>query len=104
MLQPEETKDDAEARNDYRSLQGDFIYRHHIGPRVQLHVPREESFRIPLKCIGVIRSTRTNLDVAQEKRIDDCWNVDENRNRKDSWTGFTRFAYSSERMCGLGED
>ena len=103
-FQPEETKDDAEARSDYRSIQGDFIYRHHIEPRVQLYVPREESFRIPLKYIDVIRSTRTDLDVAQEKRIDDCWNADGNRNLSDSWTGFTRFAYSSERICGPGGD
>ena len=30
-------------------------------------------------------------DVAQEKRLDDHWNVDGNRNVSDSWTGFTRF-------------
>ena len=65
-FQPEETKDDAEARKDFWSIQGDFIYRHHIEPRVQLYVPREESFPIPLKCIDVIRSTHTDLDAAQE--------------------------------------
>ena len=57
-----------------------------------------------LKYVDVIRSTRTDLDVAQEKRIDDCWNDNGNRNLSDSWTGFTRFAYSSERMCGPGGD
>ena len=30
--QPTETNDDAEARNDLWSIQGDFIYRHHIEP------------------------------------------------------------------------
>ena len=49
-------------------------------------MPREESFPIPLKYIDVIRSTQTDLDVAQEKRIDDYWNVDGNRNLSDSWT------------------
>ena len=33
-FQPEATKDDAEARNDFWSIQGDFIYRHLIEPRV----------------------------------------------------------------------
>ena len=35
--QPTETKDDAEARRDFWSIQGDFMYRHHIEPRVQFH-------------------------------------------------------------------
>ena len=37
---------------------------------------REESFPIPLKYIDVTRTTHTNLDVKQEKRIDDYWNID----------------------------
>ena len=72
---PEETKDDAETQKDFWSIQGDFIYRPHIEPRVHLYVPKEESFSIPLKNIDVIRSTHTDLDVAQEKRIDDYWHV-----------------------------
>ena len=65
-FQPEETKDDAETQEDFWSIQRDFIHRHHVEPRVQLHVPEEESFTIPLKYIDVIRSTHTDLDVAQE--------------------------------------
>ena len=34
---------------------------------------REESFSTPLKYIKVSRTTQTNLDVKQEKRIDDSW-------------------------------
>ena len=52
--QPEETKDDVETQNDFWSIQGDFVYRHHVEPRVQLHVPKEESFPNPLKDIDVI--------------------------------------------------
>ena len=37
---------------------------------------REESFPIPLKYIDVSRTTRTNLDVEQDRRIDDYWNID----------------------------
>ena len=43
-------------------------------------VPKEETFPIPLKHIDLAKSTHTDLDVMQEKRIDDCWNVDSNRN------------------------
>ena len=59
-------------------------------------MPKEESFPISLKYIDVIRSTHTDLDVAQEKRIDDYWNVDGDRNLSDSWTSFTRFTLLNE--------
>ena len=38
--------------------------------------------------IDVTRSTYTDLDVMQEKRVDDYWNVDSNRSLSDSWKGF----------------
>ena len=66
--------DAVEAINDFWSMSGNFIYRHHVEPRVKLYLPREESFPIPLKYIDVSRTTHTNLDVKQE-----------------SWTGFTQF-------------
>ena len=46
--------------------------------------------------IDVTSSTHTDLDVAQEKRIDVYWNVDENRSLSDSWTGFTKFTILHE--------
>ena len=52
-------------------MSGNFIFRHHVEPRVKLYSPREESFPIPPKYIDVSRTTHTNLDVKQEKRIDD---------------------------------
>ena len=48
-FQPTELEDDAEARVDFWSIQGDFIYRHHKELRVQLYVPKEETFPISLK-------------------------------------------------------
>ena len=87
--QPTETKDDAEARNDFWSKEGDFIYRHHVEPQVHLYVLKEESFPISLKYIDVTRNTHTNLEVLQEKRIDDCWNVDV--------TGFTKFTLLNQK-------
>ena len=72
-------QDGAEALNDFCSIQGDFIYRHHIEPQLQFYVPKEETFSIPLQYIDVTRSTYTNLDVLQEKRIDDYWNVNGNQ-------------------------
>ena len=50
----------------------------------------------PVKYNDVIRSTCTGLETAQEKRIYDYWNVDENRILSYSWTGFTRFTLLNE--------
>ena len=75
-----------------------FICRHHVEPRVKLYSPREESFPIPLKYIDVSRTTHTNLDVMQESRIDDCWNIDGSRNLSDPWTCFTQFTLLSEKL------
>ena len=43
------------------------------------------------KYIDVTRSTHSDLDVVQEKRIYDKWNVDSNRSLSVSWKGFTKF-------------
>ena len=78
-------------------MSGNFKYRHHVEPRVKLYSPREESFPIPLKYSVASRTTHTNLDVKQEKRIDDYWNIDGSRDLSDPWTGFTRFTFLEEK-------
>ena len=50
-----------------------------------------------LKYIDVTRTTHTNLDVKQEKRIDDYWNIDGSRDLSDPWTGFTQFTLLDEK-------
>ena len=52
---------DGEAKSDFRTITREFIYRHHVEPRVKLYVPKEESFLIPLKYIDVTRTTHTSL-------------------------------------------
>ena len=105
--QPAEPKDDAEAHADLWSIQGDFIYSHHNELRVQLCVPKEETFPFPQKFLDVTRSTHTDQDVLQEKRMDDYLNVDSNRHLSDSWRGFAKFALlkknSPKDICGSGE-
>ena len=64
---------------------------------MKLYSPREESFPIPLKHIDVSRTTHTNLDVKQEKRIDDYWNIDGPRDLSDSWKGFIHFTPLEEQ-------
>ena len=66
-LQEDSTRDDEEAKNDFWSMLGEFIYRHHVEPRVKLYMPRRESFPSSLKYIDVTRTTHTSLDVLLEK-------------------------------------
>ena len=68
-------------------------YRYRVERRVKLYSPREESFPLPLKYIDFSRATHTNLDVKQEKRIDDYWNIDGSRD----WTSFTQFTPLEEK-------
>ena len=89
--------DACEAINDFWSMSGNFIYRHHVEPRVKLYSPREESFPVPLKFLDVFRTTCSNLDVKLERRIDDYWNIDGSRDLSDCWTGFTQFILSEEK-------
>ena len=98
LPQPHDLLPDAgEAINDFWSMSGNFFYRHHVEPKVKLYSPREESFLISLKYIDVSRTTHTNLNVKQEKRIDDYWNIDGSRDLSDPWTGFTQFTPLDEK-------
>ena len=56
---------DIEARDDFWSISGNHICRHHVQPRVKLYVPKEGSSPIPLKIV-VVRRTNTTLDVLLE--------------------------------------
>ena len=94
------TRYDEEARNDFWTITGAFVYRHHVVPRVKLYMPKEETFPIPTKYIDVTRTTHTSLDVMMGKHIEDHWNVDGAKELSDAWTGFTRFTFSKERPLG----
>ena len=98
-----------EAMNNFWSMSGSFVYRHHVEPRVKLYSPREESFPIPLKYIDVARTTHTNVDVKLEKRIEwqlECrwvsrlvWSLDGFSHKLLCWK--KNFPKDS---CGLGRD
>ena len=95
---PQDSFPDAgEAINDFWSMSGNFIFRHHVETRVKLYSPREESFPIPLKYIDVSSTTQTSLDVMQEGRVDDYWNIDGSRDLSASSTGFTQFTLLDEK-------
>ena len=96
-LEEDSTRDDEEAKNDFWTITGEFIHRHHVVPRVKLYVPQEETFPIPTKYIDVTRTTHTSFDVLMEKHMEDFWNVDGARKLSDAWTGFTRFILMNER-------
>ena len=60
-------------------------------------MPKEETLPTPLKYFDVTRSTHTDLDVLQENRIDDYWNVDSSKHLSDSWRGSTKFTLLKEK-------
>ena len=62
---------DSEVRNDFSSIEGSFIYRH--------HVETSSSALVPLRYIDVVRRTDATLDVLQASRIDEYWNIDVDR-------------------------
>ena len=94
LPQPQDSLPDAgEGINDFWSMAGNFIYRHQVEPRVKLYSPRKESFPLPLT-----RTTHTNLDVKQEKRIDDYWNIDGSRDLSDLWTVHSIRRETSKRI------
>ena len=59
--------------------------------------PREESYPIPLKYIDVSRATHTTLDVMQESRIDDYWDIVGTRDMSESWLAFTQSTSMKEK-------
>ena len=79
----------SESRNDFKSISRNYIYRHHVEPRVNLYVPREESFPIQLRYIDVTDATNATLD--------DKWNIERDRDVSNSWTRFTRFTILNEK-------
>ena len=93
--------DAREAINDFWSMSGNFIFRHHVEPRVK-------SFPIPLKYIDVSRTTHTNLDVKQVRRIDDYWNIDGSRDLSDHGQVSLNSLYWKKNLqtdiCGPGGD
>ena len=52
----------------------------------------------------VARTTRTTLETMVERRIDDYWNIERNRDLSDSWTGFTRFTILDGRETSKWEN
>ena len=67
QLQDDSTRDDEDAKTDFWTIKGEFIYHHHVEPRIKLYVPREETFLIPVKYIDVTTTSYTSLDVMLEK-------------------------------------
>ena len=68
--QPTDTTDDAEAQRDFWSIQGDVIYRHHIEPRVQRCVAKEETLPITHKSGSHARETyRWLLECGRESKF-----------------------------------
>ena len=70
----------------------------HLAPLMDIcHLQNAESFAIPLLFIDVTRATSTTLDVMFERRIEDYWNIQGDRDLSDSWTEYSRFTMLDEK-------
>ena len=83
LPQPQDSFPDAgEAINDFWSMSGNFIYRHHVEPRVNLYSPREEKIT-KWECLLIHREKGLfllvyvdDIKLARKKQnIDQMWNV-----------------------------
>ena len=73
--QDDSTLDDGEARNDFWSISGDFIYRHHVGPRSNFSCREKNRFLFHWNISTLPELPNTSLDVMLEKywRLLECW-------------------------------
>ena len=89
----DETKDDVEARNDFWSMEGDFIYRHDVEPRVQQKVANEETFPNCTEIHGSDQDCADKIWMCCEKAVLTIFGM----SMSDSWTGFTKFILLKEK-------
>ena len=83
--------DDREVRNDFWSIEGNYMYRHHVGPGVSSLCRRKNHSQCHCDTLTWSGRTHATSDVMQESRTDDWWNIDVGRILSDSWTVFTKF-------------
>ena len=72
---------------DYWTITTDTLTRHHMTPRLKLFVPTEIELPIPLRFLDVRRTTSTDIDEFKERRIEDLWPEEEQRELSTTWTG-----------------
>ena len=56
-----------------------------------MFVPSDPASPIPTKYLDVMRTTYTDLDTKEEKRMEDYWNVQGEKALSDFWVGKTVF-------------
>ena len=91
----------SESTQDYWTMQGDLLIRHHRQLRSEMFVPTDDNTPIPVKYLDVMRQTKTSLESPSEKIISDYWTVPTvnqtgdsepaDRELSEPWTGQTVF-------------
>ena len=74
-IQDDSTRDDAEAKNDFWSITGDFIYRHHVEPRVQTVRAERRIISYSAEVHRRYQKYTYIIGCIVGENIDDYWNV-----------------------------
>ena len=86
-----------EAINDFWSMSGNFIYRHHVEPRVKLYSPREDPYSTEIHWriqnysnkIWMSCKNAASITIGISMGLETCLG---------SWTGFTQFTLLTEKL------
>lgn len=77
---------------DFWTLNQDVLIRHHRQPRLRLFDPGSIECPVPLKYLGIMRATITDLEDAVRRKIEDYWYPSPQvKKLSDDWTGKTVF-------------
>ena len=96
-LQDNSTRDDEEAKNDFWTITGEFIYRHHVVPRVKLYMPKGRNISYSDEVHRRYQNDSYIFGCVDGEHIEHFRNVAEEKELSDAWTGFTRFILLNER-------
>ena len=76
---------------NFGSMGGDISNRRHDVHRAMLYIPHETTFTTRLKCVDVVRQTRTSIKNASQHTLNDYWNDEREVLLPGEWIGMNRF-------------
>ena len=89
--------DAGEAMNDFWSMSGNFMYRHHVEPRVQALLAERRIIPYSTEIHGSLQNYSYEFGCKAGEAHRYYWNIDGSRDFSAPWTGFTQFTLLEEK-------